>query len=163
MVNANMNPESVSEMRTGRLTHVDSMKAIGMVLVVVGHAPGLDPFIKHVIYSFHMPLFFFISGLLMTEAKLALPKRAYFSALWKGLALPYLFFFVVSYLYCLPTHDMAASAVIYVGMDWQAPLMGILVGNVDALFVNVVLWFFTCLFTTSLFFFVVWFFFLVVF
>src|SRR3569832_2516197 len=38
-------------------------------------------------------------------------------------------------------------------MDWQAPLMGILVGNGDALFVNVVLWFFTCLFTTSLIFF----------
>lgn len=153
MVNANMNPESVSEMRTGRLTHVDMMKAIGMVLVVVGHAPGLDPFIKHVIYSFHMPLFFFISGLLLTEAKLALPYRAYFSALWKGLALPYLFFFVVSYLYWLPTHDMAASAVKYVGMGWQAPLMGILVGNGDALFVNVVLWFFTCLFTASLIFF----------
>mgnify|MGYP001037926666 CR=1 FL=1 len=153
MVNANMNPESVSEMRAGRLTHVDTMKAIGMVLVVVGHSPGLDPFIKHVIYSFHMPLFFFISGLLLTEAKLALPYKAYFSALWKGLALPYLFFFVVSYLYWLPTHDMAASAVKYVGMDWQAPLMGILVGNGDALFVNVVLWFFTCLFTASLIFF----------
>lgn len=154
MVNANMNPESVAEMRAGRLTHVDTMKAIGMVLVVVGHSPGLEPFIKHVIYSFHMPLFFFISGLLLTEAKLALPYSAYFSVLWKGLVLPYLFFFVVSYLYWLPTHDMAESAVKFVGMSWQEPLMGVLVGNGDALFVNVVLWFFTCLFTTSLIFFV---------
>jgi acyltransferase len=141
-------------MRAGRLTHVDTMKAIGMVLVVVGHSPGLEPFIKHVIYSFHMPLFFFISGLLLTEAKLALPYSAYFSVLWKGLVLPYLFFFVVSYLYWLPTHDMAESAVKFVGMSWQEPLMGVLVGNGDALFVNVVLWFFTCLFTTSLIFFV---------
>lgn len=154
MVNVNMNPESVAEMRAGRLTHVDTMKAIGMVLVVVGHSPGLEPFIKHVIYSFHMPLFFFISGLLLTEAKLALPYSAYFSVLWKGLVLPYLFFFVVSYLYWLPTHDMAESAVKFVGMSWQEPLMGVLVGNGDALFVNVVLWFFTCLFTTSLIFFV---------
>ncbi|OYW16811.1 MAG: hypothetical protein B7Z52_07870, partial [Burkholderiales bacterium 12-64-5] len=107
MVNANLNPESVSETRAERFTHVDTMKAIGIVLVVVGHSPGLNPFIKHVIYSFHMPLFFFISGLLLTEIKLALPYRAYFSALWKGLVLPYLFFFVVSYLYWLPTHDMA--------------------------------------------------------
>ncbi|MFH1817300.1 MAG: acyltransferase family protein [Pseudomonadota bacterium] len=154
MVNANLNPESVSETRAERFTHVDTMKAIGIVLVVVGHSPGLNPFIKHVIYSFHMPLFFFISGLLLTEAKLALPYRAYFSALWKGLVLPYLFFFVVSYLYWLPTHDMAESAVKYVGMSWKEPLMGVLVGNGDALFVNVVLWFFTCLFATSLIFFV---------
>lgn len=153
MVNANMNPESVSELRAGRLTHVDTMKAIGMVLVVVGHSPGLEPFIKHAIYSFHMPLFFFISGLLLTEAKLALPYGAYFSALWKGLVLPYLFFFAVSYLYWLPTHEMAGSAGKYVGMSWQEPLMGVLIGNGDALFVNVVLWFFTCLFTTSLIFF----------
>src|SRR3569623_3259492 len=109
MVTANMNPETDSEIRTGWRTHVDTMKAIGMVVVGVGHAPCLDPFIKHVIYSFHMPLFFFISGLLLTEAKLALPYRAYFSALWKGLALPYLFFIVVSYLYWLPTHDLAAT------------------------------------------------------
>lgn len=153
MVNANLNPESFSETRTERFTHVDIMKAIGIVLVVVGHSPGLNPFIKHVIYSFHMPLFFFISGLLLTEAKLALPYRAYLLALWKGLALPYLFFFVLSYLYWLPTHDMAASAVKYVGVSWREPLMGVLVGNGDALFVNVVLWFFTCLFATSLIFF----------
>ncbi|MES2369609.1 MAG: acyltransferase family protein [Pseudomonadota bacterium] len=153
MINANLNPELVSETRAERFTHVDTMKAIGIVLVVVGHSPGLNPFIKHVIYSFHMPLFFFISGLLLTEIKLALSYRAYFFALWKGLAVPYLFFFVLSYLYWLPTHDMAASAAKYVGVSWQESLMGVLVGNGDALFVNVVLWFFTCLFATSLIFF----------
>jgi len=133
-----------------RLTHVDTMKAIGIVLVVVGHAPGLDAAIKHVIYAFHMPLFFFISGLLLSENKLFMPGRAYFFSLWKGLGIPYLFFFFVSYLYWLPTHEMASRSPLYEGIRWWEPMLGVVVGNGDALYVNVVLWFFTCLITTSL-------------
>jgi acyltransferase len=129
------------------------MKAIGIVLVVVGHSPGLNPFIKNVIYSFHMPLFFFISGLLVSEQKLSMTYRENLSLLWKGLGIPYLFFFLISYLYWLPTHEMAASAARHVGIRWWEPVMGVVIGNGDALFVNVVLWFFTCLFTTSLIFF----------
>jgi acyltransferase len=48
---------------------------------------------------------------------------------------------------------MAASAARHAGIRWWEPVMGVVIGNGDALFVNVVLWFFTCLFTTSLIFF----------
>ncbi|MBT9566925.1 MAG: acyltransferase family protein [Thiobacillus sp.] len=133
-----------------RLVHVDTMKALGIVLVVVGHAPGLDATLKHVIYSFHMPLFFFISGLLLSENKLFMPTRAYVASLWRGLGTPYVFFFIVSYIYWLPTHELAASAEKYAGMSWWEPLLGVVIGNGDALYVNVVLWFFTCLISTSL-------------
>lgn len=136
-----------------RLSHVDAMKAIGIVLVVVGHSPGLNPFVKNVIYSFHMPLFFFISGLLVSDQKLTLSSKEYLSLLWKGLGIPYLFFFFISYLYWLPTHDLSASAARHAGISWWEPMMGVVIGNGDALFVNVVLWFFTCLLTTSLIFF----------
>ena len=37
-------------------------KAIGIILMVVGHA-GCPPFIFKFIYLFHMPLYFFCSGL----------------------------------------------------------------------------------------------------
>lgn len=41
---------------------VDIAKGIGIILVVMGHANC--PEIPHgIIYSFHMPLFFFLSGL----------------------------------------------------------------------------------------------------
>jgi acyltransferase len=56
-------------------------------------------------------------------------------------------------MYWLPTHDLAASAAKHAGSSWWEPLLGVVIGNGDALFVNVVLWFFTCLFTTSLIFF----------
>lgn len=136
-----------------RLTHVDTMKAIGIVLVVVGHSPGLSPWIKDLIYSFHMPLFFFASGLLLSEQRLTITCRQNLSRLWKGLGIPYLFFFAVSYLYWLPTHELAARAARYEGIRWWEPVIGVAIGNGDALFVNVVLWFFTCLFTTSVIFF----------
>lgn len=140
--------------RVKRLDHIDTMKAIGIVLVVLGHSPGLNVFVKNVIYGFHMPLFFFVSGLLLPEQKLSLRYRSYLSFLWKALGIPYIFFFLISYLYWLPTHDMAASAEKYIGITWWKPIVGVVIGNGDALFVNVVLWFFTCLITTSLLFFV---------
>lgn len=45
------------------------LRAIGILLVVLGHSdiggqktPALYPFVETVVYSFHMPLFMFISG-----------------------------------------------------------------------------------------------------
>lgn len=63
-----------------RSTWVDYAKAVGIVLVVYGHvARGLvnaglpvDPLLRglvdSIVYSFHMPLFFFLSGLHFREA-----------------------------------------------------------------------------------------------
>lgn len=130
------------------------MKAIGIALIVFGHAPGLDTSLKTLIYSFHMPLFFFISGVLLSEQKLALSPRQYVLTLWKGLGLPYLFFFFISYLYWLPSHRLSAHADTYAGVGWWEPLRGVLIGNGDALYVNAVLWFFTCLISTALIYFV---------
>lgn len=62
-----------------RFTAIDSAKGIGIILVVFGHAwrgafgAGLIPdtalfaAIDGAIYAFHMPLFFFLSGLLFLE------------------------------------------------------------------------------------------------
>lgn len=136
-----------------RSAHIDIMKAAGIVLVVVGHAPGLGPVAKSLIYAFHMPLFFFISGLLLSERKLSASFPQTLSSLWRGLGIPYLFFFALSYLYWLPTHGLTARATHYQDVGWWEPVLGVLVGNGDALFVNVTLWFFTCLFMTSAIFF----------
>lgn len=62
-----------------RIDALDTAKGLGILLVVFGHAwrgnyaAGLgisDPVFESVdraIYSFHMPLFFFLSGLLFWE------------------------------------------------------------------------------------------------
>lgn len=55
---------------TMRLLHLDSIKGVLIVLVIIGHAiqfcmPDCEQnFCFRFIYSFHMPLFFFVSGYL---------------------------------------------------------------------------------------------------
>lgn len=50
-----------------RYTDLDFAKGIGIILVVWGHANG--PFSQY-IYQFHMPLFFFISGMLFCNSQI---------------------------------------------------------------------------------------------
>lgn len=45
-----------------RLTWIDNAKGIGILLVVLGHTYGIPVQLHHIIYSFHMPLFFLLSG-----------------------------------------------------------------------------------------------------
>lgn len=62
----------------------DIMKGIGILLMIIGH---LTPFITNVIFSFHMPLFFIISGYFFKPAPVTLRLKNDF----KRLILPYLF------------------------------------------------------------------------
>lgn len=53
---------------------IDKIKGIGIIAVVLGHlllGSVSDNFLRYVIYSFHMPLFFFISGWLLNTDKLS--------------------------------------------------------------------------------------------
>lgn len=46
-----------------RLLYVDTLKAFGIILVVMGHVfHDSDSIVSHFIYAFHMPLFFLLSG-----------------------------------------------------------------------------------------------------
>lgn len=52
-----------------RVAYIDNMRGIAMLLVIFEHCIGKlqDP-VASVILSFHMPLFFFISGLCFSFA-----------------------------------------------------------------------------------------------
>lgn len=52
-----------------RIPQLDIAKGIGIILVVLGHALPTDSFVRLIIYSFHMPLFFFLSGLTLKKVK----------------------------------------------------------------------------------------------
>lgn len=47
-----------------RLDYIDAAKAIAIILVIIGHCywVGAVPRLRNIIYSFHMPLFFVVSG-----------------------------------------------------------------------------------------------------
>lgn len=51
---------------------VDTAKSIGVFLVIWGHILPKDLFMVRIIYSFHMPMFFILSGYVMREDNLSL-------------------------------------------------------------------------------------------
>lgn len=48
--------------KSNRIEEVDISKGIGMVLVIMGHL-CVSASLRNFIYSFHMPLFFILSGM----------------------------------------------------------------------------------------------------
>lgn len=70
-----------------RKTYIDYMRAFAILLVIAGHANSFNAPVKAWIYSFHMPLFFMIAGLTLSEKKLSLKlveKKV------RGLLVPYI-------------------------------------------------------------------------
>ena len=61
---------------TERVAWIDALKGVAMLLVIVGHLiqtnyqSGIANPIFNIIYSFHMPLFFFISGMCLNFSRL---------------------------------------------------------------------------------------------
>jgi len=99
-----------------RIRWIDIAKGIGILLVVAGHSSVINAcggFVGRWINSFHMPLFFVMSGLLFDVGKAA-DALAYFLRKLKGLMWPY---FGLSLVCAL------LSVVLYFGND---PGMGFL-------------------------------------
>lgn len=73
---------------TARLTHVDVAKGIGILLTLLGHCLAYSGLVRTrvfaVIYSFHMPFFFFLSGYMFKRKAPA----TFFSDKIKSLLIP---------------------------------------------------------------------------
>lgn len=53
-----------------RIEYIDNARGIAMLLVILGHCTqGVEYTLNHFICSFHMPLFFFLSGIFAKSAK----------------------------------------------------------------------------------------------
>lgn len=63
-------------------------KAIGILLMVLGHCSCSIPYVTQVLYMFHMPLFFFLSGYCLKEKYMYAPKQFVLRRI-KGLYWPY--------------------------------------------------------------------------
>lgn len=68
-----------------RVSWVDNVKTLAIFLVILGHFRGLDPMAKSIIYSFHIPIFLFTTGFLLTSRINAVS----FSDFLKKYILPY--------------------------------------------------------------------------
>lgn len=52
---------------TTRVEWIDLLRSMGLLLVILGHVKNVPVEVKLAIYSFHMPLFFVLSGYLWNE------------------------------------------------------------------------------------------------
>jgi acyltransferase len=132
----------------GRFGFIDNAKAIGIVLVVLGHSRGLPEALGQLFFGFHVPLFFFLSGFLLKPDRLRLSGVSNARQVLRTLGLPYLFFFLLAWAYWLATRHVGAKALLNVGQAWSAPVYGFFTGIEYDLFVDPPLWFFPCLIAT---------------
>lgn len=123
-----------------RIEWLDIAKGLGIFLVVLGH--NSIPFVVFIwIYSFHMPLFFYLSGFLFSADK--------YNSTWEfvkrkaqTLLLPYFSFFVLIYTYWLVVIQKAWLDPIGI----FEPITNLFYGSTHLLTVFTPLWFLPALF-----------------
>ncbi len=71
-----------------RYQYIDTARGIGLILLVLGHIVTGNTRLFNWIYSFHMPLFFYLSGLCVKEERLT-KLKPYFIQKLKQRILPY--------------------------------------------------------------------------
>ena len=135
-----------SQLDNSRINWIDICKALGIFLVVLGHTyrPNV---VKTWIYSFHMPLFVFLSGYVFNSNKYT--YRGFTIRRFKSLIVPYFAFAFISYAYwlALERHFRPSSMNIPI----FKPILGYLYGSIGpSLEPNVILWFLPCLFVTEI-------------
>ena len=64
-----------------RIEFIDIAKGIGILLVIIGHVEHLPSGIRSIIYSFHMPLFFILSGYFFREESVLQSAKRMFPSL----------------------------------------------------------------------------------
>lgn len=79
-----------------RLSYIDTAKGLGMLLVLWAHIM-LGGWTNSFIYAFHMPLFFFLSGMMFRREKYRGFKQ-FFVKRVKTLLIPYVFYSFASWI-----------------------------------------------------------------
>lgn len=123
-----------------RIRWIDISKGIGIILVLMGHVSKIK-IINNIIFSFHMPLFFMISGYLYKN------KEKFVKNKFKKILIPYFLFSIVSFLYwfIIERHIRSQS----INPLYAFSNIFFARGGSDNYIFNVVLWFLPCLFITE--------------
>jgi acyltransferase len=128
-----------------RILWVDMARGLAIALVVLAHSPiphKLDSYI----YSFHVPLFFIISGFLLHDG-LNKKWKDFIKNKFVRLAIPYLFFSAITFIYWLVMRQTGLDpngAFVNPATPVNGTLMAI--RNSDFMVHNEALWFITSLF-----------------
>lgn len=129
-------------MMKNRLTYIDAAKGIGIILVVLGHLDKTGQLSREMIYAFHMPFFFFLSGIFVSDTK---GFKKYFSDCIKRLYVPFAFFTVLDIIRQLVLHQNDFTVLEYAEKAALA-----LIGWDYRFILNRALWFLFSLFAVKM-------------
>lgn len=131
---------------------IDSLRGMAIILVIVAHLNVVSSELNQYIYSFHMPLFFFISGYLFNAEKYINIGQRYFEKKSHSLIIPYLSFSIISYIYYIILDCVYQPGIQNVEVFREGILFNIytIIFSVSGYLVNTPLWFLPCLFITDL-------------
>ena len=109
-----------------RIVWIDQLRAVAFLFVIIGHV-ALPKSIQSLIYSFHMPFFFMISGLTINREKLVKKDiREYSLHQFKRLIIPYFWMcFLMFPLWFFAFHYISNSTTLTIAQAFE----GIFIGN----------------------------------
>lgn len=128
-----------------RVNYIDVAKGIGIILVVIGHCTIGTP-LFHFIYQFHMPFFFFISGIFYQDKYDSKPLQ-FLRNKFKGLYIPYIKYSIILIIVYSIYYYFAYSSLYY--DDLPKLLIQIATGFARP-YLGGALWFLTSLLIVSL-------------
>ncbi len=127
-----------------RVEWIDIAKGIGIILVIAGHCFYLG--YSYPLYAFHMPLFFFLSGLLFKDKNLSFFE--FLKSKSNSLMRPWLIMLLISLMVCLAIPQWRC------GITIEAVLSDLYTANTNV-FQNSSLWYLVCFYFVLLIFFFV--------
>lgn len=127
-----------------RIEWIDIAKGIGIILVIAGHCFYLG--YSYPLYAFHMPLFFFLSGLLFKDKNEGFVD--FFKSKSNSLMRPWLIILFISFLVCLAIPQWRKEITL------TAVLSDLYTANTNV-FQNSSLWYLVCFYFMLLIFFFV--------
>ena len=129
-----------------RIQYLDVAKGLGIILVVLSHLLNQKSYLNIFIYSFHVPLFFCISGVFSNpNTKL----KSYIFKSFKRLIIPYIAFFFIGFVFTLIFNReiIEKSSINYI--IWQFVFAKPTDLNVGPI------WFLPCLFVVKVYFYII--------
>ena len=138
--------KEMEKTRDGRIAWIDVAKGIGILLIVFGHTMQ-SGFVRQVIFSFHVPFFFFLSGVTYKR------EASFYTFIRKrivGLLVPYWVWGIISIaVFLLMGHFLHLKEA---DTGLLNNIFGLLYGNprTELMWWNRPLWFIPCLFITLL-------------
>lgn len=128
---------------TKRLNTLDIAKGIGIIFVVFAHV-NYTPELLVLIYSFHMPLFFMLGGMVFRKEKYPTFK-SFMARRWKTMIIPYLVFSALAVIFAFAMENTFSAIDNITGEEYIDYLVQIFVAQGSKGMLDVPMWFVPCL------------------